>query len=252
MSGNDEIIFTGAYKDFKLAVHFDLSGKEPMDVAAVLAYISETIEPFAFKFSGIDTAAVDKLAGVNGKGSGAAVAALESRSPTELRGALLKAAREPALYSAAEAYFVNRLLSNAGVAFKASPPLAIKPSEEEIADFIGFVGKYGNWVAVKKLGLEKVQDYEVSGILAGINHTVVNKAFDFAGSAKGGAAIAAGKRKSFGNLLQCLRELGGKDTYVVCKSLEAIGYKPYASPEMLTDAHPDIKPPKVKGRKPKA
>jgi len=250
MTGNDEIIFTGEYKGFRLGAHFDLTGKEPKDVAAVLAYISETIEPFAFKFSGIDTAAVEKLATVDGKGIPAIVKLLEGKTPTALRGALLNAVPDPKLYSAADAYFVNRLLYNAGIQFKASAPLTIKPSEEEIADFIGFVGKYGPWVAIKKRGMEKVQDYEVSGILAGINHTVVNKAFDFAGMVK--SVDAAVKRKSFGNLAECLRGLEGKDAYAVCKSLEAIGYKPYASPEMLTDAHPDIKPPKVKGRKPKA
>ena len=81
MTGNDEIIFTGEYKGFRLGVRFDLSGKEPKDVAAALAYISEAIEPFAFKFSGIDVAAVEKLAAVNGKGIPAVIKLLEDKKP---------------------------------------------------------------------------------------------------------------------------------------------------------------------------
>jgi hypothetical protein len=98
----------------------------------------------------------------------------------------------------------------------------------------------------------------VSGILCAINHTAVNKGFDFAGSkANVSMVIEAPKRKSFGSLAQSLRELEGRlsgspdDAYSVCMRLDKAGFKPYASPEMLTEAHPDIKAPKTRGRKPK-
>ncbi|MCI0504051.1 DUF2666 domain-containing protein [Candidatus Micrarchaeota archaeon] len=260
MDGNDEIIFTGAYRDFSLGIRFDLSGRKPEEVAGALAYISASIEPHAFRFSGIDTKKIDEFAKPAGNGLAAAYGFLEAKGPGGVKDALLKAVPDANLLPAAESYFFSRLLSGAGVPFKVAPTQAARPEQEKIEDFIGFVGKFGPWIAIKKLGLEKVQDYEVSGILAGINHTVVNKAFDFAGVKKDDAIVASaagGKRRSYGNVALVLREIEQKmggdsgDAYLVCKALETIGYKPYASPEMLSVAHPDIKPPKVRGRKPK-
>ncbi len=259
MDGDDEVIFTGAYKDFRLGIRFNLSGKDPQSVASALGYVSESIEPYAFAFSGIDTKKIDAFVSVKGAGIGAACSFLESLSPGAIKEGLGKALPDPKLMSAAESYFFNRLLTKAGVAFKVLPAQGLSPSEESITDYIGFIGKYRNWIAIKKLGLERVQDYEVSGILSGIDHTIVNKAFDFADMERDEAlvgSISGGKRRSLGNAASALRELESKlgadaGAYPVCKVLEGIGYKPYASPEMLTEAHPDIKPPKVKGRKPK-
>ncbi|NYZ73866.1 DUF2666 family protein [Candidatus Micrarchaeota archaeon] len=259
MEGGDELIFTGQYKDFRLGIRFDLSGKEPKDAAAALAYISERIEPAAFASSGIDTKKVEDFAALDGKGVGAVVAFLEMNTTGAIREKLGSAMNNPDLMSVAECYLLNQLLMKAGVAFKVAPSPAVVPKEEKIEDFIGFIGNYKGWIAIKKLGLENVQDYEVSGILSGINHTIVNKAFDFAGMKNDAlvGSVASGKRKSYGNLGAALRGLEGKltggadDAYVVCKVCENVGYKPYASPEMLTNAYPDIKPPKVKGRKPK-
>ncbi|MEW6748718.1 MAG: DUF2666 family protein [Candidatus Micrarchaeota archaeon] len=253
----DEIIFTGQYKDFKLGIRFDLSGKSEKDVAAALAYVSEKVEPHAFRFSGIDTDAVDGFAKISGKGLAAVYDFLEANKPGDIKDALGKALKDPKLMPAAESYLMNRLLAKAGIAFKAGSNDA-KPVDEGVDDFIGFIGKYGKWIAIKKLGLENVKDYEVSGILSGVNHTAVNKGFDFAGVEKDDATVASvtkGMRKSFNNAAAMLKALepkldGGK-AYLVCKSLETLGYPPYATPGMLTDAYPDIKPPKTRGRKPK-
>ncbi|MFH1520417.1 MAG: DUF2666 family protein [Candidatus Micrarchaeota archaeon] len=258
MFGGDEVIFTGEYKRFKLGICFDLRGKEPKEVAQVLAYVSSKIEQPAFEFSGIDTKKIDEIAKLKGTGLKAIVNFIETSN--KLRDELGKYVNDPKLVCVAECYLFNRLLTQAGVQFKIMPTNTPKPSDEKIEDFIGFMGKYKEWVAVKKLGLTKVQDYEVSGILSGVNHTIVNKAFDFAGVNKNDVlvdSIVKGKRKSYNNLAAALKELetkltnGPDDVYLVCKVFENLGFKPYASPGMLTDAHPDIKPPKVKGRKPK-
>lgn len=260
MSGMDEIIFTGEYKGFRLGIRFDLPDKEPAYVASALAYISAQIEPHAFGFSGIDTRKVSDFARPQGKGLGAVYGFLESTGPGAIKEGLSKALPEPALMSVAESYLFNRLLENAGVAFKVSAEPSIRPADEEIGDFIGFIGRYGSWMAIKKLGLGNVQDYEVSGILGSIDFTIVNKAFEFSGARGDDAVvepIVRGKRKSFNNAAAALRELekkltgGPQDAYLVCKTLEALDLRPYASPQMLTNAHPDIKPPKVRGRKPK-
>ncbi|HSB46400.1 MAG TPA: DUF2666 family protein [Candidatus Bilamarchaeum sp.] len=254
MHGKDEIIFSGEYKDFRFGVRFDVQGRTEAEVASVLGYISQKIEPHAFKFSGIDTKAIDAFASPAGKGISSVIAFLDANGPAGMKAALEKSLPKPELMPAAESYFFNRLLTKAGVEFKPKAETSLAPEEEKPDDFIGFMGKFGNWIAVKKLSLEKVQDYEVSGILAGINHTLVNKAFGFAGLQDGSAGALKGSRKSYNNLsasLKGLKDGGPADAMTVCRVFEGIGYRPYASPEMLTSAYPDIKPPKVKGRKPK-
>jgi hypothetical protein len=191
----------------------------------------------------------------SGKGISGIISFLDTNSPGTIKQAIGKNLLKPELVTAAESYLFNRLLSKAGVDFKPKGEAALAATEEKTEDFIGFIGKFGNWISIKKLGLEKVQDYEVSGILSGINHTAVNKAFDFAGMKDDSGSVMKGKRKSYGNLTDSLKDLEGKlsgdDAMTVCRVFEGIGFRPYASPEMLTAAYPDIKPPKVKGRKPK-
>ncbi len=253
MFGGDEIIFSGSYKDLELGVRYDLDGKQPADVAHTLSRLSSEIEPYAYRFSGIDTKEIEDFAKLDGKGTAAVVSFLENRS-SEWNKWIKGGLENPKLMPAAESYLFNVLLRKAGVGFKVDSDDSVKPEREEISDVIAFVGKYKDWVAIKKLGLENVRDYEVSGILGGINFTVVNKAFDFAGVEKDDAIVqklTKGKRKSYGNAVLCLKELEGAGVYVVCKALETLGFRPYASSHMLTDAHPDIKPPKVRGRKPK-
>lgn len=257
MFGGDEVIFTGEYKGFKLGIGFDLRGKEPKEVAQVLAYVSSKIEQPAFEFSGIDTKKIDGMVKLKGTGLSAIVNFIETSN--KLRDELGKCVTNPKLICVAECYLFNRLLTQAGMQFKIMPTTPPKPSDEKIEDFIGFMGKYKEWVSIKKLGLEKVQDYEVSGILSGVNHSIVNKAFDFAGVNKNDVlvdSVVKGKRKSYNNLAATLKELepkltkGPEDVYLICKVFENLGYKPYASPGMLTEAYPNIKPPKVKGRRP--
>jgi hypothetical protein len=251
MTGNDGIIFNGEYRDFKLGVRFDLGGKSADEVVYALGYIGSAIEPHAYRFSGIDTKKIDAFAQPEGKGLKAVCDFITGRPPKAISAALAEALPKAELMPAAESYLLNRLLTKAGVRFTAQSAATLKPEEEEIGDHIAFIAKYKDWISIKKLGLEKVQDYEVSGILCGINNTLVSKGFDFAGAKAG---TVAEKRKTFGNLGAALSELalsGREDAFVVAKAMEGIGYKPYASPEMLTAAYPDIKPPKVRGRKPK-
>ena len=253
MVGTDEIIFSGAYKDFKLGVHYDLNGKKPEEIAEILGYLSSEIEPYAFKFSGVDIKKIEDFVKPNGKGISSVCEFLENNSTEWNR--IVKNLDNKKLKAVADSYMINRLLTNAGVDFKVSSQ-KVDGEKEEIDDQIAFIGKFEKWVSIKKLSTGGAKDYEVSGILAGINFSVVNKAFDFAGIDKDDAAVAAatkGKRKSLGNVVDALKSLGDKaeNPYVVCKVLEELGYRPYASSHMLTDAYPDIKPPKVKGRKPK-
>ena len=247
MYGSDEIVFTGRYKDFGLGVHYDLAKASEKDVAGILSEISEKIEPFAYSFSGIGTKAIEEQVKVEGTGIQAAVKAIEQsdfskwskeKYPKEMR-------------PIAESYYFNRLMAKAGLKIKPDAQTSIKPTKEEFGNMIAFVGKYKDWMAIKKLGLEKAKDYEISGILSGINFTLVNKSFSFAGMENEVSGITKGKRKSYGAVVECLGKIENPSPYVVCKVLEELGFRPYASSHMLTEAYPDIKPPKVKGRKPK-
>ncbi|MBD3210663.1 DUF2666 domain-containing protein [Candidatus Micrarchaeota archaeon] len=253
MIGRDEVIFAGQYRDLKIGINYDLSNRKPEDVAAVLSRISSEIEPHSYLLSGIDTGAIDAFAKPEGRGIPAVCRFLDKNS-TAWNRLLKQMLKEPKLKPAADSYLFNRLLTNAEVEFKFREMPSWKPEEENTGDQIAFIGKYKDWVAIKKLSVDKARDYEVSAILGNINYSAVNKAFDFSGIERDDVEVkrvTKGKRKSIGNASEALKSLQKENPYIVCKVLEEVGYRPYASPHMLTDAHPDIKPPKARGRKPR-
>ncbi len=243
MIGEDEIIFSGKYKGLDSNVRYGLKGASEKDAAGVLVEIIKTIEPFAYQFSEIDCKKVEEIASKAGKDLKSIEKFIRENN---VRKMLEVTVKEDKLITAAESYFFNRVLTNAGIAPRPDVPCTVKPVTEKAEGQIVFVGKYGKWVAIKKLTLEGVKDWEVSGLLSGVVQTAVNKAFEFTGQS---GEVALGKRrKSFGAAADLLEELAGKDAYTVIKSLENLGYAPYAHPGMLTAAHPDIKPPKPRGR----
>jgi hypothetical protein len=265
VEGEDEIIISGAYKDFKKELRYGLASADEKEVARVLGAVCDAIEPYAFAFSGINVAGIKSYAKPKGTGLKAVADFLKDHPQAEIKDKLKSFCPVPELLSAAEACFFNVLMAEAKVSFRMGDSIAkpsITPSREEAGDVIVFVGKYKSWISIKKLGIEGAKDYEVSAALAGMVHTATNKAFDMSGVEKNDALVAkaaAGKRRAYGNLSDALGTILPElkndrlaDAYVICKTFETIGFKPYASPEMLSAAYPDIKPPKVRGRKPKA
>ncbi len=262
---SEEIMLIGEYKNFRSEKRFDVKNASNQDVAAILVSLSDFIEPFVYEFAGIDTVKVDSLINV-GQGIENAAACLKSLKRDSLANACsMKPWMEPvvksrfegnseellkALVTVAESYALNQILKKANVAFKPPAANVPNPEMEKPEDVITFVGNCKGWFAVKKLSVdEKTAEWEVAGILAGINHTLVNKSLDFAGMK---STFSQAGRKSLGNVAAALSQADKNNPADVCKACENYGYKPYASPEMLTKAYPDIKPPKVKGRKPKA
>ncbi len=242
--GREEIILVGEYKNFKSDRHYYVDNAQNSEVAALLIEISNYIEPYVYQFSGIDTKKIDEMINV-GNDLPSVISFLKSVK----RDSLLSAARDKAtMVSIVESYLVNSALKKAGVAFKPSAINSIKPETEAVSGMIAFIGNCKEWFAAKKLTVnEKTEDWEVAGILSGINHTIVNKSFGFVamtGNAKSG-------RKSLNSLADALTTIDQNNPYEICKTCEGFGIKPYAAPEMLTNEYPDIKPPKVKGRKPK-
>ena len=212
--------------------------------------VIKTIEPFAYHFSEIDFRKVETIAAKAGNDLESIARYIRENS---LRKMLEGTVKDPKLVTASESYFFNRVLVEANIQIIPDIPCTIKPELEKVEGQIVFVGKYGKWMAIKKLALEGAKDWEVSGILSGINQTIMNKAFEFAGQTE--QIVSPKKRKSFSAAADLLEELAGKmgndrtkNAYTIVKSLEGLGYAPYAHPGMLTAAHPDIKPPKPKGR----
>lgn len=261
MEGEDELIFTGSYKGMNVGMRYDLNGKTPEDAAFALDALRDAIEPYAYAFSGIDTKKISSLIKLTEPGIAPVIKFLESMPQAELKKSLQTACFTPALLPAAESYLLNQLFRKANLKFTPSGiQSTLKPTTEKPEDVIAFVGKFGSWISIKKLSLTNVQDYEVSGILSSVIFTTVNKSFDFV-SAKNGQTIAdsvsKGKRKSYGNLVEALKSLAPRldgsyeSACALLKTCENLSFYCYAAPQMLMDAHPDIKPPKVKGRKPK-
>jgi hypothetical protein len=246
MIGDDEAIFSGKYKGLELNVRYDLKGASEKDAAGALVEIVKKIEPFAYEFSEIDCKKVEEIALKAGKDLASVVKYIRENPVRKMLEGTVKDAK---LVSASESYFFNRVLTNAGVALLPDVKTSIKPETEKVEGQIVFVGKYGKWVAIKKLAIEGVKNWEVSGLLSGMVQTAVNKAFEFTGES--GEVSTGKRRKSFGAAADLLEGLAGKDTYTIVKSLENLGYAPYAHPGMLTAAHPEIKPPKPRGRMPK-
>lgn len=241
---HEEIILLGEYKNFKSDKHYYVEKAQNSDIAGLLVELSNSIELQAYQFSGIDTKKIDSIAKVE-KGLTAVVNFLKSFK----RDSLLPAANNKSkMLPIAESYLINQLLKNAQVNFKPNIKSAIKPETEKPEDQIAFIGNCKGWFAAKKLSIDsKTEDWEVSAILSGINYTLINKSFDFAdlkGNTKSG-------RKSLGNLTNALSEINENDAYAVCKTCEGFGYFPYATPQILMDEYPGVKPPKVKGRKAK-
>jgi len=260
MAGDNEVLFLGKFKDFDFCVRFDLTGKAETDVAFALASINQGIEETAFRFSGIDCEKVRNLVTVNGGGLNAAVNFLSSTKPGGLRSSLLSACKNELLLSVAECYFFNQLFEKSRVPYKITPSMvssSLKPTSEKPEDQIVLMGRFekAKWIAIKKLSLDpKTEDWEVSGILSGINNTIVHKAFNFANAS--GTPFAVAGRKSLGNVVEALKKFvpsgnAINDAYALNMTMENLGYKPYANPGMLSAAHPGIKGVKLKGRKPK-
>lgn len=262
MEGEDELVLVGSYKELSLGYRFDLSKANQSDLIFALGFVNSKVEPFAYKFAPLDVSKIEKFISLKDSGFGAMCNFLSSNSPSSIKSNLESAANgNKDLLPIAESCFLSLLFKKAKVPFlpfDVSSSLKVQSAENE--DFIGFIGKSGSWVAIKKLGLEGAKEYEVSGILCGINHTIITKSFDLLRTPKSSSVAkeaTKGKRKSYPALVEALNFIsssqlkGSELSCALSEALELLGFTAYATPGLLTKAYPDIKPPKVKGRKPK-
>lgn len=258
MFGDEEIVFSGKYKDFDFSARFDLSKAEEKDVAAALMHVSEKIEEHAYRFSGLDLKKVDEVA----KKCASIEEIISYLDANPIRKMLEPSVNDKKLMPAAESCFFNLLFKKSDIKLRPDIELKLKPEKVKEEGRIAFIGKYKNWTSIKKLSLKEVdEDWEVSGILSGINHSIVNKGLEF--SCKNYAdveakakAAAKGKRKSISAAAEALDNIKGEldsecGPVLLTKTLEALKYYTYITPFVLVDAYPDLKLPKSRGRKPK-
>lgn len=259
----EELKLEVSLPELKEGIAFDLSSAPEKDAAYAAAYCSEKIDALTFAYSGIDASALDKaLSRYSGKGpkeAGAAILAAKS-----LREVFKDAVNDKnTLIPVAECYFFSKLPGRFGFSPKINAGMlssTIKPKSSAPGTRISLVSKYKDWVSIKKLFLEPgMQKWEIAGILAGINETLVKKAFDFAGLDKAkldakAAELTKGKRKSYqaiGEALQGIEGSPAEVAYLYNSILSTLEILPYANRPMLSKEYPDIKGSKRRGRKPK-
>ncbi|MFA5411778.1 MAG: DUF2666 family protein [Candidatus Micrarchaeia archaeon] len=259
----EELKMEVSLPELKEGISFDLSSASEKDAAYAISYCSDKIDALTFAYSGIEVQALDKaLSKYSGKGpkeAGAAILAAKS-----LREVFKDAVNDKnTLLPVAECYFFSKLPGRFGFSPKINPGMltsTIKPKSFAPGSRISLVSKYKDWVAIKKLFLEPdMQKWEIAGILAGINETLVKKAFDFAGLDKAkldakAAELTKGKRKSYQSIGEALQGMEGNHAELACLYnfvLSTFEVLPYANRPMLSKQYPDIKGPKMRGRKPK-
>ena len=248
--------------ELREGILFDLSKASEKDAAYAAAYCSERICTLAFRYSGINIQILDReLSKYSGKGpkeAGAALLAAKS-----LREAMKDGAGKLTLVPACESYFFAKFAERFGFSAKILPSMlqsTLKPKPFPPGPRIALAAKYRQWIAIKKLALEDgVEGWEYAGILAGINETLVKKAFDFAGldqaelDAKA-AQLTKAKRKSYQSIAEAIQGIEGptaETAYLYSSILSTFGILPYSNRAMLSKEYTEIKGPKMRGRKPK-
>ena len=262
----EELRFEMDYKGEKHGYHYNLDSADEQDVSSATAAVSRTTNYLGFLYAGFSLEKVDSF--VEGMEGSSASASLGNVSTSDVRSMLKEAVGDKAkLVPAAEAYFFHRVFSKHSLPVLVEPEMLDSSAPMEKThpkDRIALLAKYKSWVAIKKMSIDSsVQGYEVSGILCAINETLVRKAFDFAqidqvALETEAKKLTKGKRKSYSAVGELLSILPDKrwnileNTFLLFSALSSIKVRPYAHREMLSKQYPDIKPPKPRGRMPKA
>ncbi|MGB9719438.1 MAG: DUF2666 family protein [Candidatus Anstonellales archaeon] len=250
----DSIESWGAYGGWKFGYVFELEGKDEGSVAYALARIADEIEEKAYSHCGIKKEVVDgAIKNACGSGVHELICFLENFKAGDFFEKACGEKKE--LRPAAESYFFNRILKAFNVPYRLTAKMLeknkIDAKAKEPDDQIVFIGKYKEWVAIKKLTVPGSEEYEISGILASICTTIVPKTFQFARIAN----IKTSKGKSMKNLIGMLKGAESEDEKQTAANVHAIfeayGLMPYPTLQMLEKAYPDLKVKKPKGRMPR-
>ncbi len=143
---------------------------------------------------------------------------------------------------------------------------------DEPSEYIDFMAKYKDWIAIKRLGIkEDTKPEEIAGHLAAIRGIADAKAYLFLGIDtemldKYVESVAKGKSRSFGSVAEVFSNLGSEaakvveeacrgkphkqiaEAYLVSRIMNRIGYDTAVELLALSKIYPEIKPPRVPGR----
>jgi hypothetical protein len=149
---------------------------------------------------------------------------------------------------------------------------------DEAEEYIDFLAKYKDWVAIKRIGIRpETKPEEIAYYLAGIRTTIDSKAYKFLGIKTSVldefiARVTSGKRKSYGSLSEVINAISGPEAkaalsdacgenksqvplaeiYMLGKAISAIGFDVSLNQTIMSKVFPELKPPKKPpGRKKK-
>ncbi|MBD3398680.1 DUF2666 domain-containing protein [Candidatus Micrarchaeota archaeon] len=262
----EELKFEMDYKGDKHGYHYNLASASEQDVAHAAAAVSRLTNEKGFLYTGIGMMRIDEF--IDGISASSPSEALKSLSTSDLRSAFKESIGElDKLVPAAEAYFFHKLFHKFSAPVLAEPemfPGKLGVEKTHPRGRIALLAKYKSWVAIKKMSIDpSVRDYEVSGTLCAINETLVKKAFDFSqidqvALETEAKKLTKGKRKSYATIGEVLESIPHKNqgklekAYLIHAILREFKVRPYAHREMLSKQYKEIKPPKPRGRMPKA
>ncbi|MEM3227915.1 MAG: DUF2666 family protein [Candidatus Micrarchaeaceae archaeon] len=140
---------------------------------------------------------------------------------------------------------------------------------EEPKEYIDFMARYKDWIAIKRIGIrDGTKPEEVSLYLSSVKNTIEPKLYNFLGIDFGAVEnlareLTKGMRKGYNSLAQLLPKLDSKDvkealagacknpdTLPIAKAclfgrvLDNLGLEAFASPETILKVFPELKIPK--------
>jgi hypothetical protein len=256
----DEILFAIKSKEWTFGKKASFAQGDEKRLALFLSSLEYEISEKGFFFCGIDArkiAAYAKSACAGKKGFSGLASVFSGIKPGEHKAKLGEACEEKCV-PLADAYFLKKACEETGCPLNFAGKADAReerPAEDEAV----FVGKHGEWFAVKKMSIDATtKRHEIAGILATIDATVRRKMFDFAGIGKEAvearaAALTKGKRKAYGNLAEALAGVkegefkAEEASYLLDRILSNLGFAAWPSTETLSEVYPDLKFAKPRG-----
>lgn len=242
------VIYTYPYKGF----FEENSEKYKIDSEEVLCYalakMLENIEA-SMKFSGIDCKRIEQeVENIKGSSISETLGKLKLKSiSSEEKKELREVAETYALYYALKIHSLYAFPKSDEL--KDELKLKVKASPFSRKKGIGIMLRFRDWIVIKKLSYEDVEDYMVAGIISGISSSIASKFYELLGF-----EAPKKKAKSLKNLakdLEAIDEKGLNKNYQIYKAIIENGYKPFATLEMLAKEYPSLKAKKPRGRIPK-
>jgi hypothetical protein len=149
---------------------------------------------------------------------------------------------------------------------------------DEPSEYIDFMAKYKDWVAIKRMGIRSgTKPEEAVYHLAGIRSTIDTRMYRLLGIDttvldKASASITSGMRKSYDSLGEAVKRMGSAEaksalsascngrkeleqiaaTYLLGKVITDLKFDSCVNQLILSKVFPELKPPKAPGRMGKA